>query len=546
MLNPSSLSISPAMEIFPQFKKPLILCRKTIPGGYESVSTLGFTELAHLQDKDNGGAYRAVAAMVHGEHISFYECGFVSVQDTLWDKEGHHLFKSCYIEGHVDFIFGDGTSVYEDCKLNSIGSGYITAQKRESPQAESGFVFKSAELYGVGPTYLGRAYGPYSRVLFYQSKFANIVRPEGWDSIGEDPNQLTYAEVECTGEGADTSKRCLPFLLLIFILQTIFFEDSRAAYFRSDEKYFPSQVSIAKTITVASSGQANFRKIQDAIDVIPSGNNEWIRIKVSPGVYFEKVNIPIEKPYIFLEGHGAEATIIKWGDHSETNQSATFTSSADNFVAKDISFQNSYNMPLYPTPPIKPAAAATIYGDKSAFYSCGFVGLQDTLWDVSGRHYFSHCYIEGAVDFICGDGQSFYENCHIKVNGRLLPSGAWGGYITAQKRSSPSDHSGFVFHGGLVVGSGKFFLGRAWGPYSRVIFQGTRFDIDVMPEGWDAWRQPVGNLVYVEQGCSGKGSDVRKRVEWSKHSLNESEMQLYSRAYFIQDTWLATQPGRYD
>lgn len=76
-------------------------------------NTLNHEELAHLQDKDNGGAYRAVAAMVHGEHISFYECGFVSVQDTLWDKEGHHLFKSCYIEGHVDFIFGDGTSVYE-------------------------------------------------------------------------------------------------------------------------------------------------------------------------------------------------------------------------------------------------------------------------------------------------------------------------------------------------------------------------------------------------------------------------------------------------
>nr|CAN61914.1 hypothetical protein VITISV_018942 [Vitis vinifera] len=188
---------------------PLMLkgANNFIAKGITFKNTLNHEELAHLQDKDNGGAYRAVAAMVHGEHISFYECGFVSVQDTLWDKEGHHLFKSCYIEGHVDFIFGDGTSVYEDCKLNSIGSGYITAQKRESPQAESGFVFKSAELYGVGPTYLGRAYGPYSRVLFYQSKFANIVRPEGWDSIGEDPNQLTYAEVECTGEGADTSNR---------------------------------------------------------------------------------------------------------------------------------------------------------------------------------------------------------------------------------------------------------------------------------------------------------------------------------------------------
>ncbi|KAJ9681740.1 hypothetical protein PVL29_017900 [Vitis rotundifolia] len=266
----------------------------------------------------------------------------------------------------------------------------------------------------------------------------------------------------------------LPFLL-IFILSTIFFEDSRA------------KVSITKTITVAPSGQANFRRIQDAIDFIPSGNNQWIRIKVFPG----KVNIPIEKPYIFLEGHGAKATIIKWGDHSETNLSATFTSFADNFVAKDISFQNSYNLPEYPSQPIKPAAAASIYGDKSAFYSCGFMGLQDTLWDVTGRHYFSACYIEGAVDFICGDGQSFYENCHIKMNGRSLPSGTWGGYITAQKRSSPSDPSGFVFDGGAVVGSGKAFLGRAWGPYSRVIFQRTKLDIDVMPEGWDAWRQPM-------------------------------------------------------
>ena len=53
----------------------------------------------------------------------------------------------------------------------------------------------------------------------------------------------------------------------------------------------------------------------------------------------EKVNIPIEKPYIFLQGNGAKATIIKWSDHDEIDQSATFVSSADNFVAKDISFQ---------------------------------------------------------------------------------------------------------------------------------------------------------------------------------------------------------------
>ena len=55
------------------------------------------------------------------------------------------------------------------------------------------------------------------------------------------------------------------------------------------------------------------------------------------------------------------------------------------------------------------AVAARILGDKSAFYRCGFFGLQDTLWDVQGRHYYKSCTIEGAVDFIFGDAQSLYE-----------------------------------------------------------------------------------------------------------------------------------------
>lgn len=50
-----------------------------------------------------------------------------------------------------------------------------------------------------------------------------------------------------------------------------------------------------------------------------------------------------------------------------------------------------------------------IAGDKASFYRCSFYGVQDTLWDVEGRHYFKGCFIEGAVDFIFGAGQSIYE-----------------------------------------------------------------------------------------------------------------------------------------
>lgn len=70
--------------------------------------------------------------------------------------------------------------------------------------------------------------------------------------------------------------------------------------------------------------------------------------------------------------------------------------------------QNSYNSNTSHNP-MRPALAAKIQGDKSAFYKCGFVGLQDTLWDVQGRHYFKYCTIQGAVDFIFGSGQSLYE-----------------------------------------------------------------------------------------------------------------------------------------
>ena len=61
------------------------------------------------------------------------------------------------------------------------------------------------------------------------------------------------------------------------------------------------------------------------------------------------------------------------------------------------------------------------------------------------------------------------------------------GYITAQSRRSPTDQGGFVFRRGFVTGNGKVMLGRAYGPYSRVIFWGTDLSSVVLPQGWDAW-----------------------------------------------------------
>jgi pectinesterase len=66
-------------------------------------------------------------------------------------------------------------------------------------------------------------------------------------------------------------------------------------------------------------------------------------------------------------------------------------------------------------------------------------------------------------------------------------SSLYPGYITAQSRKLPTDRGGFVFRRGFVTGIGKVNLGRAYGPYSRVIFWGTDLSSVVLPEGWDAW-----------------------------------------------------------
>ncbi len=61
-----------------------------------------------------------------------------------------------------------------------VDNAYITAQARDSETDTSGFVFKYCSITGTGPALLGRAYRSHSRVLFFKSKFDNIIAPEGW------------------------------------------------------------------------------------------------------------------------------------------------------------------------------------------------------------------------------------------------------------------------------------------------------------------------------------------------------------------------------
>lgn len=125
--------------------------------------------------------------------------------------------------------------------------------------------------------------------------------------------------------------------------------------------------------------------------------------------------------------------------------------------------------------------ALRISADMAAFINCRFVGAQDTLYDHKGRHYFKKCYIQGSVDFIFGNGLSLYESCHLHAKTDTY------GALTAQKRESMLEETGFSFVNCKVTGSGALYLGRAWGTFSRVVFAYTYMDKMITPRGWNDW-----------------------------------------------------------
>lgn len=63
------------------------------------------------------------------------------VQDTLYLHYGKQYLKDCYIEGSVDFIFGNSTALLEHCHIHCKSAGFITAQSRKSSQETTGYVF---------------------------------------------------------------------------------------------------------------------------------------------------------------------------------------------------------------------------------------------------------------------------------------------------------------------------------------------------------------------------------------------------------------------
>ncbi|MBN2699679.1 MAG: hypothetical protein JXR52_12705 [Bacteroidales bacterium] len=152
-----------------------------------------------------GNVGQALALYTDGDKQVFLHCRLLGWQDTFYSGSPYrNYFKDCFIEGAVDYIFGETVVLFDSCQIQIVRTGaYVTAASTNENYA-FGYVFRNCNVTGApgitGST-LGRPWKPYARTVFMNSYLHKVIQPTGWTTWGGRENTCYYAEYNNSGPG---------------------------------------------------------------------------------------------------------------------------------------------------------------------------------------------------------------------------------------------------------------------------------------------------------------------------------------------------------
>lgn len=291
------------------------------------------------------------------------------------------------------------------------------------------------------------------------------------------------------------------------------------------------------TIFVARDGTAEFRNIDDAIEVCRAFMEYHKVIFVKKGTYKEKLILPSWLTNIEICGEDRDNTIITYDDHANvfipgtdrkmgTFRTYTVRVDGNGITFRNITIENNAAR-------LGQAVALHTQGDRLAFVNCRILGNQDTVYTggINTRLYFKDCHIEGTTDFIFGPSTAWFENCTILSR--------TDSYITAA--STPQDvEYGYVFNRCKIVaaeGVSKVYLGRPWRPYAHTLFMNCQLGKHILPVGWHNWSNTQNEKTarYCEYDNHGEGAATKERAAWTRQLTKKEAAKVTLENVFRQN-----------
>ncbi|KAJ7125788.1 carbohydrate esterase family 8 protein, partial [Mycena crocata] len=161
-----------------------------------------------------GPGSQALALSSYGTNVGYYGSAFFGYQDTVLANQGNQFFGVCYIEGAVDYIFGQHARVFfQRNVIASVAAGAITADGPTSASDASMFVINHSTIQQssaatsslTGKVFLGRPWTQWARVVYTSCDMGALINSAGWEIWNTaTPNTaaVTFAEFASTGAGA--------------------------------------------------------------------------------------------------------------------------------------------------------------------------------------------------------------------------------------------------------------------------------------------------------------------------------------------------------
>ena len=291
------------------------------------------------------------------------------------------------------------------------------------------------------------------------------------------------------------------------------------------------------TLFVARDGTAEFRNIDDAIEVCRAFMEYHKVIFVKKGTYKEKLIVPSWLTNIEICGEDRDNTIITYDDHANVfipgtdRKMGTFRTYTVRVDGNDITFRNitiENNAAR-----LGQAVALHTQGDRLTFVNCRILGNQDTVYTggINTRLYFKDCHIEGTTDFIFGPSTAWFENCTILSR--------TDSYITAASTPQNVEY-GYVFNRCKIVaaeGVSKVYLGRPWRPYAHTLFMNCQLGKHILPVGWHNWSNTQNETTarYCEYDNHGEGAATKERAAWTRQLTRKEAARVTLENVFRQN-----------